>query len=84
MTATVNQASALIILLPTGDLLRTGVGLIAVLLLVFLVIQKELVRAYGGPRCETWIRALDIAIVPLLFVMTVVFVTRLLNALYGL
>jgi hypothetical protein len=83
MTTTVNQTSALIAVLPTMDLLRTGIGLIAILLLVFLLVQKELVRAYGGPRCEAWASALDIAIVPLLFVLAVIFVMRLLNALYG-
>jgi hypothetical protein len=57
-----------------GDL-SSAVGVVAVLLLIVLLILRVTMQAAGGPRRDTWLRSLDIAIVPLVpvFAVTIVF-----------
>jgi hypothetical protein len=55
------------------------VGLAIVLVLILLLVQRELLQAYGSLRTKAWIRILDIAIIPLLIAFGVVAVTRLMS-----
>jgi hypothetical protein len=55
-------------------------GVTTVLLLTLLA-QHELVRAAGGPRAETWMRALKAVIVPLAVVYCLVIGRRLVGFL---
>jgi hypothetical protein len=56
-------------------------GIVPVCLLALFLTEKELVRAVGGPRAAAWIRAFDVAILPLLLVFGVVVLARLASLL---
>ena len=58
-----------------------SVGWIVGLVLIALLALKELVRAYGDPRSEIWIRKSNFAIVPLLFLFGVAILGRFLPLL---
>ena len=64
--------------------LSTAAWLVPVALLVLFLTQKELVRAFGGPRAAAWMRALDVAIWPLLLVFGLGVLTRLASLLVNL
>jgi hypothetical protein len=64
--------------------ISSWLGLIVILLLLFLLVQKELIRAYGGLRSRTWMRALNIAIATLLLAFGLIMVIRLENVLHPL
>jgi len=65
MTATVTELTRSLILSTPYDTLSTTVGVAAIVLLLFLLIQKEFIRAYSGPRSKAWMQASNIAILPL-------------------
>ena len=56
--------------------MATLVDIIAILLLLVLLIQKELMRAHGGPRARVGVDALNIAIAPLLLSFVVIMILR--------
>ena len=56
-------------------------GLIAIVTLLSLLIQKELVTALATPRAKAFGRALDVAIVPLLMVFFTVAAVRVIDVL---
>jgi hypothetical protein len=64
--------------------LSTGAWLVPVGLLVLFLTQKELVRALGGARAAAWMRALDVAIWPLLVVFGLGVLARLASLLIHL
>jgi uncharacterized membrane protein len=55
----------------TGSL-AASLGLVAVLTLVVLLVQKELVTANAGPRANTFGQALNVAILPLLMAFALI------------
>jgi hypothetical protein len=79
MTSTVTEITLTTILFSTHTSRATSLGLILVLLLVALVVERELMRARGGSQSERWMRTLNVAIVPLLIAFVVIVVIRLLN-----
>jgi hypothetical protein len=79
MTSTVTEITLTTILFGTHESRATSLGLILVLLLVALVVERELMRARGGPQSERWTRTLNVAIVPLLMAFAVIVVIRLLD-----
>jgi len=79
MDATVTQATLTIIHSQTYEMLSTSVGLVAILLLVVFLIEKEIGRAWAGTRRRVWLQTLDIAIVPLLLACGVIIVLRFLD-----
>ena len=79
MTLTVTEVTRLFILSNTYESLSTSLGAIVILLLIVLLIQKELIRARGGLHARKWMRALDIAIAPLLLAFLVIVILRLIN-----
>ena len=82
MTSTVTELTFTTIVSNTYDALSMIFGGIAILLLLVLLVQKELVRALGGPQSRTWMQALNTAIVPLLLAFGFVVVVRFVNLLH--
>jgi hypothetical protein len=62
--------------------MATLVDIIAIFLLLVLLIQKEIMRAQGGPRARAGVDALKIAIAPLLLTFGVVMILRFVDILY--
>ena len=79
MTSIVTEVTRTLILSSTYESLSTSLGSIAILLLFVLLVQKELMRAHGGPHSRRWMRALDIAIAPLLLTFGIIVIMRLIN-----
>ena len=61
--------------------MATPVQIIAILLLLVLLLQKELIRAQGGPRARVGVDALNIAIAPLLLAFVVIMIVRFMDIL---
>jgi hypothetical protein len=81
MTATVPEWITRAIMTHSHAILSTTLGAIAIVLLIALLLQKELLRARGGPRTRAWFSTLNVAIVPLLLAFGFIIVTRLLDLL---
>jgi phosphoglycerol transferase MdoB-like AlkP superfamily enzyme len=82
MTSTVTELTIATFSSNTYEVLSASVGLIVILLLLFLVAEKELIRAFGGKRSQTWMRTLNLAIVPLLLAFGFIVVMRFADRLY--
>ncbi len=61
--------------------LSASLGLTAILLLIALLAQKAILEASGSSQRKTWVRSLNIAIVPLLLMFGVSFILRMLALL---
>ena len=61
--------------------MATLVHVIAILLLLVLLLQKEIMRAQGGPRARVGVDALNIAIGPLLLSVVVIMIVRFMDIL---
>ena len=61
--------------------MATVVHIIAILLLLVLLIQKELMRAQGGPRARVGVDALNIALGPLMLSFVVITIVRFMDIL---
>lgn len=59
---------------PSGGLVA-AFGLVLITLLVILLLQKEILRAWEGPRLHQWLPVLNVVIVPLIisFAMLLIF-----------
>ena len=64
-----------------SSVLHSLVEVIVVLSLIVLLVIKELLRAYDGPRPKLWMRILDFAIAPLLLVFCLIVLLRFLRLL---
>ena len=84
MTSTVTQITQATILLNPYGPLSDSLGLIAIVLLIVLLIEKELVRSVGGPHLQAWMRALNIAIAPLVLACGLIIVLRVINLIVPL
>ncbi len=84
MTSTVTQITQTTILLNADGSLSDSLGLIAIVLLMVLLIEKELVRSVGGPRSQAWMRALNIAIAPLVLACGLIIILRAINLIVPL
>jgi hypothetical protein len=82
MTTTITKATSTFIQSSTSASVSTTVGLIAILLLVALMIEQELLRAYDGPRARMGIEIVKGLIVPLLLAFVVIVVLRFADILY--
>lgn len=76
MSATVTAVTINTITANTYDVLSSSVGLVAIVLLLILLIQQEIGRAFGAQSGQTWVRTLRIATVPLLLAVGVVMALR--------
>jgi hypothetical protein len=81
MTSTVTELTITTIASSTYESLSTTLSVVVLVLLLVLLIQKELVWAFGGPRSGVWMQALDTAIVPLLVTFGLVVIIRILGFL---
>ena len=72
------------ILSNTYDWLSTNPGLIVLILLVALLLQKELLRALTDSRSKPWLQTLDTMIVPLVAVASLILFLRLINLIFPL
>ena len=79
MTLIVTTMTQMIVLSRTYEPLSTGLGLLVILLLIALLVQKELIRALVGWRSSRWLRLLDFAIAPLVLVFGLIMLLRLVN-----
>lgn len=79
MTATVTDMTVFTIASSNYDALSTTFGVIAIVLLIALLIQKELMRAIGGKHAKAWRRALDTMIAPLVLVFGMIVIIRLIG-----
>ena len=79
MTATITRLTMLTVGSSTYDTLSTTFGVIAIVLLIALLIQKELMRVLGGTHAKTWQHTLDTMIAPLVFVFSVIVILRLVD-----
>lgn len=84
MTATVTAVTRMTILMQPYGLLSASLGLIVILLLLALLVEKELRRAIGGSRVQMWLEALDIAIIPLVLAAGLIMFLRLINLIVPL
>ena len=79
MTSTVNELTRR--LLGSGDhaALATGIEVIVLALLVVLLVEYELVRAYRGQGASTVLRSFEPFIPPLLIAFVAIVAARLLH-----
>lgn len=79
MTSTVSPVTIAALLGNEYDAISATIGLVAILLLVFVLVGKEVLRARGAPARV--VGAFDVAIVPLLMAAAVVLGLRLIDLL---
>ncbi len=58
-----------------------SLGLLAVVTLLILLVQKEVIAVSEGPRAKVLVRALNIAIAPLLMAFAMTMVVKVLEVL---
>jgi hypothetical protein len=58
-----------------------SLGLLAVVTLLILLVQKEVIAVDDGPRAKVFVRALNIAIAPLLMAFAMTMVVKVLEVL---
>jgi hypothetical protein len=79
MTLIVTVITQMVMLSRTYEPFSTGLGLLLILLLTALLVQKELIRALGGWRSSRRLRLLDFACAPLVLIFGVIMLLRLFN-----
>ncbi len=84
MTSTVTMVTRTTILLNSYGPLSGGVGLIVIVLLIVLLVEKELMRSVGGSHSQAWMRALNIAIAPLVLACGLTIILRAINLIVPL
>jgi len=77
MTSFITQLTSQIIIASTYGWVSATFGAIAILLLVFLLIQKEVLRTIAEARATAWMRAFNIVIAPLLIAFGLIVAMRL-------
>jgi len=78
MTSTVTTWTTQVMMANDNEVLSNPVGLIAILLLLALLVQKELAQSYGEASARLWQQTLNIAAVPLFLIFGLTMITRLL------
>jgi hypothetical protein len=81
MTSTVTLATFLALNAATYDAITKTVGLVSIVILLVLLLLKEVVRVHPAPRLTAWIRAFDLALVPLLITFSIIVTARLAELL---
>lgn len=84
MSAIVTAVTRTTILSNTYDWLFTNTGLIVLMLLVMLLMEKELLRALGNARSRLWLQTLDTMIAPLVVVAGIIMFLRLIDFIFPL
>ena len=65
----------------TTAVMASSFGLLAVVVLLILLVQKEVIAVSGGPRAKVFVRALNIAIAPLLMAFGMTMMMKVLEVL---
>lgn len=81
MTSTVTELTKFFVTSSSDPDFSTTMGVIAILLLLMLLAQKELGRSTGGMRARTWVLTFNIAIIPLLIAFGYTIIMRFLDLL---
>jgi hypothetical protein len=81
VTSTVTAATVAALTSTSYDAVSTTIGLVVVLVLLVLLLQKELARVLLGDRAQSWIHAFDLALVPLLVAFLVIVTARIAELL---
>ena len=81
MTATVTKTTISVVQSSSDAYLSSGVGFVAILLLIVLLIYKEVVRSFDGPRSGIWMRSLDTVIGPVFLAFAFIMALRFLDLL---
>ena len=81
MTAIVTEVTRYTIMSIRPETLTTTFGVVAILLLLALLVQKELMRVLGGRSVKSWQQTLNIAITPLLAAFGVIMIVRFISLL---
>jgi hypothetical protein len=76
MTSLVFNAANRVVQHHPGEL-GAGIGLIAVLLVIFLAVERELIRGLGGPAAKARVRAVTPIVYPLLATFVFILGVRL-------
>jgi len=79
MTSSINQSVVDFLMATDYDVVSTTAGLATAAALIVLLVEREVVRAFGGDRAGRWIHGLDIAVLPLLLSFAVIVLLRLLD-----
>jgi hypothetical protein len=79
LTSSINQSVVEFLRATDYDAVSTTAGLAAAAALTILLIEREVVRAFGGERAKRWIHGLDIGALPLLLSFAVIVLLRLLD-----
>jgi hypothetical protein len=56
--------------------LAPGIGVVVAVLVVLLVVERELLRGYGGPASQARVRATDPIVYPLLVALVFILAVR--------
>ena len=64
------------------EALSATVGVIAIVLLIVLLIEREVLRAMGGPRAVARVRSLTVATLPLLITAVAIIGSRIQNLVH--
>ena len=83
MTSTITKTTETFLRSHTYAAASTTVGIIVILLLTALLIEKELLRAYGGLRTNQGVALLNTVIAPLVLTLVVVVIQRVMGMLAG-
>lgn len=76
MTSTITDATLITV---GSNTYSTIISVIVIVLLLALLLEKELVRAFGSPRSRDWMQALDIAIMPLILAFGIIILVRFID-----
>jgi hypothetical protein len=79
LTSSINQSVVEFLLATDYDTVSTTVGLAAATALIVLLVEREVVRAFGGERAKRWIHGLDVGALPLLMSFAAIVLLRLLD-----
>ena len=79
MTSTVNALTRDFVASEVYESLAAAVDGVAVVLLVVLLVEQELIRAYVGAEARWNVRPLAVAVVPLVLAFVVIVVSRALG-----
>ena len=81
MTSLVTHATRALLISTSYNDLTKSAGLLVVLVVLVLLLQKEFTRVNPRPRATAWIHAFDLALVPLLIAFATIVTARLAELL---
>ena len=83
MTATLTEAVVRTLTSAADGVFVTPFGVLAIILLLLVLVLKEVFRSMNDQRTKEWMRAFDIAMMPLILAFVAVILARFIS-LFGL